>query len=100
MGGAGGVVGWAFGVHPSLILRPWGDDRLRCLQSLTSLLVFPLHYIFVLSEHYSVRRKEARLFETCGGFPLCHPCVIRRFPPRVVLRMVTKTWFTITMVNC
>jgi hypothetical protein len=100
MGGASSVIGWGFRVHPSLILSPWGDERLRGLQSLSLLLVFSAHYCFVLSKHYLVHREEARLVEARVKFRVHQLFVVHFVWLRLVSRVVTYNWNTISMVTC
>jgi hypothetical protein len=73
MGGASGVVGRAFGVHPSLILRPWGDDRLRARRAWCCCLFF--RRISVLSSPsttVSVTRRQGCLRPANGSLSAIH----------------------------
>ncbi len=100
MGGAGGMIGEGFRIHPSLILCPWGDERLLSTQSLSLVFIFPAHFCFVLSEHYIIHCYEARLVEAQVKFGFWHSFVIFFFWPRLLPHVVAYNWSTITMVTC
>jgi hypothetical protein len=88
MGWAGGMIRGHFGRHLTLILCPWGRDRLRGMQSLSSVFGFLAHYCVVLPEHYIIRRYEARLVEARVKFGIGYAFVICLFWPRLLPRVV------------
>ncbi len=63
MRGAGCVISRCDGVHQSLVLCPWRDERLFGPQHLSAWLVFLAHLTFGFAENHTVGQEEPLLVE-------------------------------------